>query len=68
MISESEAIKRAEHWLIRSNVSFEGRKIKVSRMDVYKVVFLLPPGMLGGDFTLFVDPVTGEVIKARLER
>lgn len=67
MISEQEAIERAEAWLDEENIPINNRQAAVS-VKVYKVVFPPPKYTLGGDFTLTVDAETGEVIEVVIER
>jgi hypothetical protein len=69
MISEKEAIKKAEEWLSLNRVDFQGRKMTVSlREGTYEVVYYVPEDTLGGDFTLMINSQTGDVIDARIER
>ncbi len=67
MISEQEAIRLAEEWLQQRDMQFEGREIVVHCEGTYTISFLLPDGMLGGDWTLGIDATTGEVLGATIE-
>ena len=69
MISEKEAIKKAEEWLSLNKIDFQGRKMTISiREGIYEVVYHVPEDTLGGDFTLMINSQTGDVIDARIER
>ncbi len=68
MISEKEALERAEAWLTNAKASFKERKATVSLTKVYLVVFPPPPDTLGGNFTVIVDANTGNVLDAIIER
>lgn len=68
MLSQEEAIKLAREVLRQEGVSFESREVSVSLEQVYKVVHLLPEGMLGGHYTVIIDANSGDVIGVSLER
>lgn len=69
MISKESATDTAKNWLAARKAMYEGRKVSVSVSgDRYKVIFHLPEGWLGGDFTVIVDANTGSVLKGILER
>jgi hypothetical protein len=68
MISKEHAIEAAKKKLDEIQVDYTGRDVSASQQHVYKVVFPPPPNMRAGDFTLFIDSETGEVLAMRLER
>jgi hypothetical protein len=67
MISEQEAIDRAEEWLAQSGIETAERQISVQHTDVYVVSFLPPEGWLAGELTVRIDASTGEVLHATFE-
>lgn len=69
MISEESAVHSAKKWLAARKAPYEGRKITITASrGRYQVIFHLPEGWLGGDFTVVVDADTGSVLKGILER
>jgi hypothetical protein len=68
MISEQEAIDRAEEWLAQGGIQTEERQITVQRADIYIVSFLPAEGWLAGDLTVRVDASTGEVLGSYIEQ
>lgn len=68
VISEQEAIDRAEECLAQSGIETAGRQITVQRADIYIVSFLPPKGWLAGDLTVRVDASTGEVLDSYIEQ
>jgi len=69
MISEESAVDSAKNWLAARKAPYEGRKITVTvSRSRYKVIFHLPDGWLGGDFSVIVDANSGSVLKGTIER
>jgi hypothetical protein len=76
VISEQEAIERAVEWVKAKSMPYEGREIeagftrsfRTGFKGRYEVVFQVPEGTLGGDWTLTLDANTGEVLHADIAR
>lgn len=67
--TEVQALEIALAHLDGMNVPYTGRRTSVSlEGDTYTVVFHLPEGMLGGDFTVRVRASSGDVLDTVLER
>jgi hypothetical protein len=67
-VSGTRALEIARTHLTDLDVPTQGREISVTPTPGgHSVVFHLPPGMLGGDFTVKVSD-TGEVLSTVLER
>jgi len=68
MLSQEEAVRCARKVLVQEGVSFENREVSISIEQVYKVVHLLPEGMLGGHYTVLIEANNGKVLGVSLER
>ncbi len=68
-IGEERATERARSWLVSNDFPLERRTVVCTPIDkAYQVVFSVPPDTLGGDFTLVIDAISGEIIDKRFER
>jgi len=69
VITEADALARAEQALVESDVDAgDRRRTVVVRDGVYEVVFHAPVDMLAGDFTVTVDQGSGAITAKRFER
>jgi uncharacterized membrane protein YkoI len=68
VISEDEAVEAARRELASMSIDPGEREVEVTRKGSYSVVFKLPEGLLGGDWTVEVDAETGETISAEIQR
>ena len=76
MISEQDAIERAVEWVKARNMPYQARGVeagfkrsfRTGFKGRYEVVFQVPEGTLGGDWTLTVDANSGEVLHADIAR
>jgi hypothetical protein len=68
VISEDEAIEAARRELSDMSIDPGDREVEVTHKGSYTVVFKLPEGLLGGDWTVEVDSETGEALSAEIQR
>jgi hypothetical protein len=68
MITPEEAVAAARRELVAAGIDPGERESEVSQPGQYQVVFLLPEGRLGGDWTVMVDGDTGEATIKEIQR
>jgi hypothetical protein len=68
MITPEEAVAAARRELVAAGIDPGERESDVSQQGPYKVVFLLPEGRLGGDWTVMVDAESGEATITEIQR